>query len=153
MGTTKRISFRVFILFVFSITALNCNRGITPGVLRFSHFWSEPAQRAAMDSLLAGFHREHPEIPIEVTELSWADGKTKLMAGFNSETAPDVLELGSDWVAQFSSERGAHVAGFRGYYYATLCECAGIRIAIRNVEQSLFCSVPLAAGYAKSYFY
>jgi multiple sugar transport system substrate-binding protein len=56
-----------------------------------------------MDSLLAGFHREHPEIPVEVTELSWADGKTKLMAGFNSETAPDVLELGSDWVAQFSS--------------------------------------------------
>ncbi len=98
-----RISFRIFILFFFSIIALNCNRGITPGVLRFSHFWSEPAQRAAMDSLLAGFHREHPEIPVEVTELSWADGKTKLMAGFNSETAPDVLELGSDWVAQFSS--------------------------------------------------
>jgi multiple sugar transport system substrate-binding protein len=103
MRVTKRISFRVLSLFLFSIVALSCNRGITPGVLRFSHFWSEPAQRAAMDSLLAGFHREHPEIPVEVTELSWADGKTKLMAGFNSETAPDVLELGSDWVAQFSS--------------------------------------------------
>ncbi len=103
MRVTKRISFRVFSLFLFSIVALSCNRGITPGVLRFSHFWSEPAQRAAMDSLLAGFHCEHPEIPVEVTELSWADGKTKLMAGFNSETAPDVLELGSDWVAQFSS--------------------------------------------------
>ncbi len=81
----------------------SCNRGIEPGVLHFSHFWSEPTQRAAMDSLLAGFHREHPEIPVEVNELSWSDGKTKLMAGFNSETAPDVLELGSDWVAQFSS--------------------------------------------------
>ncbi len=56
-----------------------------------------------MDTLLAGFHREHPEIPVEVTELSWSDGKTKLMVGFNSETAPDVLELGSDWVAQFSA--------------------------------------------------
>ncbi len=99
----KRVSFRAFVLFVLPIIAINCNRGITPGVLRFSHFWSEPAQRVAMDSLLAGFHREHPEIPVEVTELSWADGKTKLMAGFNSETGPDVLELGSDWVAQFSS--------------------------------------------------
>jgi len=85
------------------VVSVSCNRGITPGVLRFSHFWSEPSQRQAMDSLLSGFHREHPEIPIEVTELSWSDGKTKLMAGFNSETAPDVLELGSDWVAQFSS--------------------------------------------------
>jgi multiple sugar transport system substrate-binding protein len=103
MRVSKRIPFRVFSIFLFSIVALSCNRGITPGVLRFAHFWSEPAQRAAMDSLLAGFHREHPEIPVEVTELSWADGKTKLMAGFNSETAPDVLELGSDWVAQFSS--------------------------------------------------
>ncbi len=56
-----------------------------------------------MDSLIAGFHREYPNIRIETEELSWADGKTKLMAGFNSETAPDVLELGSDWVAQFSS--------------------------------------------------
>ncbi len=56
-----------------------------------------------MDSLIAGFRREHPEIPVEVSELSWADGKMKLMAGFNSRTAPDVLELGSDWVAQFSS--------------------------------------------------
>ena len=56
-----------------------------------------------MDSLIAGFHREYPNIKLEVDELSWADGKTKLMAGFNSETAPDILELGSDWVAQFSS--------------------------------------------------
>ena len=56
-----------------------------------------------MDTLLAGFRREHPEIPVAVTELSWSDGKTKLMIGFNSETAPDVIELGSDWVPQFSS--------------------------------------------------
>ena len=103
MRALMRRWFGIFTLFLFSIIALSCDRGITPGVLRFSHFWSEPAQRAAMDSLLTGFHREHPEIPVEVTELSWADGKTKLMAGFNSETAPDVLELGSDWVAQFSS--------------------------------------------------
>src|ERR1035437_309724 len=94
---------RLFVSTLFSILNISCNRGITPGVLRFSHFWSEPAQRAYMDSLLAGFHSEHPEIPVEVTELSWSDGKTKLMVGFNSETAPDVLELGSDWVAQFSS--------------------------------------------------
>jgi multiple sugar transport system substrate-binding protein len=80
-----------------------CTRDRDSKVLHFSHFWSEPTQRAAMDSLLSGFKREHPEIPIEVTELSWADGKTKLMVGFNAETPPDVMELGSDWVPQFSS--------------------------------------------------
>lgn len=36
-------------------------------------------------------------------DLSWADGKTKLMINFNARTAPDVIELGSDWIAQFSS--------------------------------------------------
>ena len=109
---------------LFALAALSlmtgCDRGEPKGVLRFAHFWSEPAQRSAMDSLLAGFHREHPEISIEVTELSWADGKTKLMIGFNSNTAPDVLELGSDWVAQFSAsgvlqalDSGATAARFR----------------------------------------
>jgi multiple sugar transport system substrate-binding protein len=101
-------SYRRLILALLALTFVSCNRGVEPGVLRFSHFWSEPAQRAFMDTLLAGFHREHPEIPVEVTELSWADGKTKLMVGFNSETAPDVLELGSDWVAQFSSSGVLH---------------------------------------------
>lgn len=94
---------RILLLSLLAITSLSCNRGVQPGVLRFSHFWSEPAQRAFMDTLLAGFHREHPEIPVDVSELSWSDGKTKLMIGFNSETVPDVIELGSDWVPQFSS--------------------------------------------------
>src|SRR5436190_9871434 len=96
-------SHRRLLLALLALALLSCNRGIEPGVLRFSHFWSEPAQRALMDTLLAGFHREHPDIPVEVSELSWSDGKTKLMVGFNSETAPDILELGSDWVAQFSA--------------------------------------------------
>lgn len=83
--------------------SLSCNRGIEPGVLRFWHFWAEPAQRALLDTLVRGFREEHPDIPVEVTELSWSDGKTKLMIAFNSQTAPDVLELGSDWIPQFSS--------------------------------------------------
>src|SRR3954466_11470692 len=97
------ISTRILIVLLLAGCTVSCNRGIPSGVLRFSHFWSEPAQRAAMDTLLAGFRHEHPEIPVEITELSWSDGKTKLMIGFNARTAPDVLELGSDWVPQFSS--------------------------------------------------
>ncbi|MEP7234227.1 MAG: extracellular solute-binding protein, partial [Ignavibacteriota bacterium] len=56
-----------------------------------------------LDSVLNDFHRENPKMNVEVMDLSWADGKTKLMINFNARTAPDVLELGSDWVAQFSS--------------------------------------------------
>ncbi|OGU58457.1 MAG: hypothetical protein A2X64_08600 [Ignavibacteria bacterium GWF2_33_9] len=70
--------------------------------ITFWHFWSEPNQRAVIDSIIAVFEKEN-HCKVKVTELSWNDGKTKLMAAFNSKTAPDVLELGSDWVAQFSS--------------------------------------------------
>jgi multiple sugar transport system substrate-binding protein len=70
--------------------------------LRFWHFWSEPSQREALRRVVTAFEKE-TGATVELTELSWNDGKTKLMAAFSSNTAPDVVELGSDWVAQFSS--------------------------------------------------
>lgn len=70
--------------------------------ISFWHFWSEPYQREAISKIIADFEKK-TGCKVNVTELSWNDGKTKLMAAFNSGTAPDVLELGSDWVAQFSS--------------------------------------------------
>lgn len=68
----------------------------------FWHFWSEPYQRSVVDSLVKEFEKQE-QVEVEITELSWSDGKVKLLAAFNSNTAPDVLELGSDWVSQFSS--------------------------------------------------
>jgi multiple sugar transport system substrate-binding protein len=70
--------------------------------IRFWHFWSEPGQRAVLERLIARFE-DSLGVTVELTELSWNDGKAKLQAAFNSGTPPDVVELGSDWVAQFSS--------------------------------------------------
>lgn len=70
--------------------------------ITFWNFWSEPSQSAVIKELIKEFEKEN-DCQVEITELTWNDGKTKLMFAFNSETAPDVLELGSDWVAQFSS--------------------------------------------------
>jgi multiple sugar transport system substrate-binding protein len=72
-------------------------------VITFWHFWSEPAQKAALEKRIKAFEEANPGVRVELGELSWADGKTKLLAAFNSNTAPDLLELGSDWIAQFSS--------------------------------------------------
>lgn len=98
-----RSSFTLILLACASLAGMSCNRGIEPDVLRFWHFWSEPAQRALMDTLIKGYLAENPGAKVKVEELSWSNGKTKLMVGFNSRTAPDVLELGSDWVPQFAS--------------------------------------------------
>lgn len=67
----------------------------------FWTFWSEPSQRRVLDSLISVFERQHPEINIETTYLSWADGKAKLQMAFNAGTQPDVVHLGLDWFAEF----------------------------------------------------
>lgn len=74
----------------------------TTSVLRVWHFWSAPQHQSVLDSLVRQFERQY-DCRVELTPLSWSEGKTKLMAAFSSGTAPDVLELGSDWIAQFSS--------------------------------------------------
>ncbi len=93
------------IIFIISLLIFfSCKETDTPQErkITFWNFWSEPYQAQALDSIIAEFEAEH-NCTVEVTRLSWNDGKTKLFAAFNSKTAPDVLELGSDWVAQFSS--------------------------------------------------
>ncbi|MCX7930268.1 MAG: extracellular solute-binding protein [Chlorobi bacterium] len=95
----KHLSALVWLLLFF----LGCgdDRPSLP-VLRVWHFWSAPHHRQVLDTLVRRFEQAH-HCRVELTPLSWGEGKTKLMAAFNSRTAPDVLELGSDWVAQFSS--------------------------------------------------
>ncbi|MBX3044944.1 MAG: extracellular solute-binding protein [Candidatus Kapabacteria bacterium] len=89
----------------FSLLSCDDKPGESPkseNTIKFWHFWSEPNQRVAIKSLVEQFEAEN-NCKVEMTELSWGDGKTKLFAAFNAGNPPDVLELGSDWVAQFSS--------------------------------------------------
>lgn len=93
----------LLLLFVISLFCLSCGgKKEDPNAIKFWHFWSEPNQKAAIEKLIKQFEVEN-DCNVELTELSWNDGKTKLVAAFNSGAAPDVLELGSDWVAQFSA--------------------------------------------------
>lgn len=90
-----------YLLILFIIIFTGCGDRDSEKI-KFWHFWSEPSQARIIREIVSEFEKQHG-CKIEITELSWNDGKTKLVAAFNSNTAPDVLELGSDWVAQFSS--------------------------------------------------
>ncbi|MES2764553.1 MAG: sugar ABC transporter substrate-binding protein [Bacteroidota bacterium] len=102
-----------FLLLFAVIVAASCSSDKKAGeplknadgknVLKFWHFWSEPSQRKAIQELAKRFEEKY-DCDVELTELSWNDGKTKLLAAFNSGTSPDVIELGSDWIPQFSSK-------------------------------------------------
>jgi multiple sugar transport system substrate-binding protein len=80
----------------------DASEGAADRTIRFWHFWSEPGQKGALRELVAEFEKQR-NVRVDLTELSWNDGKVKLQAAFNSGAPPDVVELGSDWVAQFSS--------------------------------------------------
>ncbi len=95
---------KILIYLFIIIGCISCNnKAKEPNTIKFWHFWSEPNQKRAVADLIAVFEKEN-NCKVELTELSWNDGKTKLIAAFNSGVAPDVLELGADWVSQFSSK-------------------------------------------------
>ncbi len=95
-----RLQLPLLFLTVLALTA--CNReAATTTTLHVWHFWSEPKQRAVLDSLVKVFEHKHPTIDVELTELSWNDGKSKLQLAFNAGTQPDIIHLGLDWFAEF----------------------------------------------------
>ncbi len=90
------------ILLIFLNSCDKKDESVSDKTIKFWHFWSEPNQKGIIKSLVEEFEKEN-NCKVELSELSWNDGKTKLFAAFNAGNAPDVIELGSDWVAQFSS--------------------------------------------------
>lgn len=105
MNTCHRAQIAIILASCILVSMNGCGGGAQDSganVIRFWHFWSEPGQKAVLKELVAEFEKEK-NVKVELTELSWNDGKVKLQAAFNSGAPPDVIELGSDWIAQFSS--------------------------------------------------
>lgn len=50
------------------------------------------------------FEAANPDIEVEFVQLSWANGFDKIVTAFAADAAPDVLELGNTWVANFAEE-------------------------------------------------
>lgn len=79
-----------------------CSSNPSHRVLRVWHFWSEPAQEQAFNALVAEFQRQHPQIQLELVPLQWSDGKAKLRIALASSNPPDIVHLGSEWIADFA---------------------------------------------------
>ncbi|MFC1744801.1 extracellular solute-binding protein [Candidatus Riflebacteria bacterium] len=68
--------------------------------LKFWHFW-KPAQ---VNELIAEFEKHNPQIDIKPEQLTWKDGRTKIILSIAGEVAPDVFELGSTWASRFAMD-------------------------------------------------
>ncbi len=75
------------------------------GKLTWWQFWTDPQTRPLITELVAKFERENPGVKVEVTDLTWADGHEKITVAFSAGQPPDVLELGSDWIYEYASNK------------------------------------------------
>ena len=66
-------------------------------------FWELAVGEELMRSILDKFERQHPGIRVHFQQLSWDYGLDKVVTAIAAGNAPDVVELGTDWVPQFSS--------------------------------------------------
>jgi multiple sugar transport system substrate-binding protein len=68
--------------------------------IRFWQFWD----MAIMEPIVEEFEALHPDIDVEVEQLTWQSGLEKIQAALASGTQPDLCELGSTWLPRFSYE-------------------------------------------------
>ncbi len=69
-------------------------------VVHFWQFWD----LAVIQPLVDEFEAQHPEVDVEVEQLTWATVLEKIQAALASGTQPDLCELGSTWLPRFSYE-------------------------------------------------
>ncbi|MCK5127369.1 MAG: extracellular solute-binding protein [candidate division Zixibacteria bacterium] len=67
------------------------------------HFWTDTSIKPIIEEITADFEKKHPGVKVELVDLTWADGHDKIAISFSSGAGPDVVELGSDWIPEFSS--------------------------------------------------
>lgn len=66
-------------------------------------FWTDPNIKPTISAMVDEFEKANPDIEVKLTDLTWANGHEKIVIAFASGTGPDVVELGSDWIAQFAA--------------------------------------------------
>ena len=72
--------------------------------IRFWQFWSDMNTRPVVERIVKNFEKDNPGVKVKITDLTWANGHDKLVISFAAKDPPDVMELGSDWIAEFASE-------------------------------------------------
>ncbi|MCI0330586.1 MAG: extracellular solute-binding protein [candidate division Zixibacteria bacterium] len=94
---------RNFALFAILLIS-SCSKRET-GTLTWWQFWTDPQTKPLVAELVVKFEKENPGAKVEVTDLTWADGHEKITVAFSAGQPPDVLELGSDWIYEYASNK------------------------------------------------
>jgi len=103
-GRLDKLKILFATLLIFSLVLTCSKKENSKIVLDFYQFWTDPEVKPTLMEIIKEFEKENPGIKINLTDLTWSEGHEKIVVAFASGTAPDILELGSDWVPEFSSQ-------------------------------------------------
>ena len=72
-----------------------------PTTISWWHFWTDPTAKPVIEEMVRKFESENPNIKVNLTGLTWANGHEKIVIAMAAGRGPDLLELGSDWIPEF----------------------------------------------------
>ncbi len=90
---------KVFCITLFAVLLVSAASAKTKLI-----FWEFMMKDDTAKVVLEEFEALNPDIEVEFVQLSWATGFDKIVTAFAANSAPDVLELGNTWVANFANE-------------------------------------------------
>jgi len=91
------------LLLILTAVLFTCNSQQSNKTLEFWQFWTDPKAKPVIESIVDQFETENPGWKVNITDLTWADGHQKIVVAFGAGNPPDLLELGSDWIAEFAA--------------------------------------------------
>src|SRR5205085_10897946 len=65
-------------------------------------FWAMGSEAEVADSLIDGFRRTHPQIPVRVQRVPWSAAHEKLLTAYVGGSMPDVFQVGNTWIAELA---------------------------------------------------
>ncbi len=71
--------------------------------ITYWQFWTDTTIKPVIEEIVKDFEQSHPNVKVDLADMTWADGHDKIAIAFSAGSGPDIVELGSDWIAEFSS--------------------------------------------------
>ncbi|HPG30795.1 MAG TPA: extracellular solute-binding protein, partial [bacterium] len=108
----KLNSFLLRLLFIIAFFSFAANYGLYAAekkIIKLWTFWEQDLFQDGIDVFL----KNNPDYEIEYQQLSWASGKDKIVTAVAGGAEPDIIELGSTWMAEFMEYNSlADITGF-----------------------------------------
>ena len=65
--------------------------------------WAMGNEGDLLSDFVKGFEKDNPDAKVKVTAIPWASAHDKIQTAIAAGTVPDVIQMGTTWMADFSA--------------------------------------------------